>query len=85
MFQHRHWDMGSRGREVTMTALESQIRVVVEKRGSENRRGTIESPDKGIPIREETERSRRCPIPGRATRSLAISDGGRVMEEQSEI
>lgn len=47
MFQDRHWDM-----------LESRIRVVVEKKGSENRRGAIEFSKEQIPISEETEGSR---------------------------
>ena len=41
MTQKRRWAMGSRGREVMVTAMRSRIRVAREKRGPENQGGYL--------------------------------------------
>ncbi len=77
--------MGSRERKATMTELERQIRVVVKKKGSENRRGTIEFPDGGYRSVNRLRGQEDVRSQGKPSRSPVMSNGGRVMEEQSEI
>ena len=73
--KHRHWDVGSRGREAMVTPLRSRVSVTMIQEGTSKPEGDARAPLRA-PARSKSGRSIRHPVPKvhRADRNPVIFD-----------